>query len=616
MAHNKEPVAEIHLQEFQNKETLPRLRQSCEKIADLRSFSGKIYEDRCNSPIAPILPFNRNSDFKGKHQIIYPNLGHRSEKQVHNKITGGLGLLCTATKRTPGSLSIEKGFNSSNKLARLERDPQQLKRVRVSESQSGFCPICYQLFSDDCVGIDCCLHQFCYPCLQEWTKITNVCPLCKKEFVEMLVMEKGQLARKEKVQPKKQIVEEIEDTDDEIVRNAENYCYFCDGQRNKNYLLICDYCNLKCCHTYCLDPPLDFVPQDEWYCDYCVDAFNLESNHPTSNLFSKRRLFVKKPHHQPKNRLNRDNSVRLRSQIVAEHRKRANARNQERSSRDGNQPQRGHRNLDCGPVNNRGQLVSSNNDYCIGKRGRNLCNQAQNLPVRNSSVAENRIYDFNKERRRRRKMPNNVDFLNESKHSDIFKCDIPDLDTRNLEKLKTSKEKCEVPRKHFTLRVKSARNLSVDSDFNPPVKGRLQKKDFESSSGEFRPRVSLRSRSRKEKLLLNHYQLEVKRSHSMIVSETSKTNQSLYKQSLSRHLRINRGQVEPRLKPTTNEANQKSPNAQEEFIVPYDRRSLSSLVSKGSCRSERRRVPANSLASKYNVREKLFGTKAQSKNRK
>lgn len=33
-------------------------------------------------------------------------------------------------------------------------------------------------------------------------------------------------------------------------------------------LLLCDFCN-KGFHTFCLDPPLDEIPKDAWFCDGC-----------------------------------------------------------------------------------------------------------------------------------------------------------------------------------------------------------------------------------------------------------------------------------------------------------------------------------------------------------
>ena len=63
---------------------------------------------------------------------------------------------------------------------------------------------------------------------------------------------------------------EFEEEVDEELENADNYCYKCRSENNSNVLLVCDHCVKKCCHTYCLDPPLEFIPVEDWYCDFCV----------------------------------------------------------------------------------------------------------------------------------------------------------------------------------------------------------------------------------------------------------------------------------------------------------------------------------------------------------
>lgn len=45
------------------------------------------------------------------------------------------------------------------------------------------CIICLQAISDSLLSsIDGCPHQFCFPCISQWAKVTNLCPVCKSEF--------------------------------------------------------------------------------------------------------------------------------------------------------------------------------------------------------------------------------------------------------------------------------------------------------------------------------------------------------------------------------------------------------------------------------------------------
>ena len=50
---------------------------------------------------------------------------------------------------------------------------------------------------------------------------------------------------------------------------AESPCYICLRDDHHDKLLICDGCDSIFCHTYCLYPPLETVPQDEWFCYRC-----------------------------------------------------------------------------------------------------------------------------------------------------------------------------------------------------------------------------------------------------------------------------------------------------------------------------------------------------------
>lgn len=66
--------------------------------------------------------------------------------------------------------------------------------------------------------------------------------------------------------------------------NADDFCYVCESGDNTNILLVCDQCVKSCCHIYCLNPPLEFIPEDEWYCDFCVSKFNLRPKNPIAGI--------------------------------------------------------------------------------------------------------------------------------------------------------------------------------------------------------------------------------------------------------------------------------------------------------------------------------------------
>eukprot|EP00166_Cyanidium_caldarium_P006023 ctg_777.g360 len=49
----------------------------------------------------------------------------------------------------------------------------------------------------------------------------------------------------------------------------ETYCRQCRGTDNGHLMLLCDRCD-DCFHTYCCRPPLDAVPEGDWFCQRCV----------------------------------------------------------------------------------------------------------------------------------------------------------------------------------------------------------------------------------------------------------------------------------------------------------------------------------------------------------
>jgi hypothetical protein len=43
-------------------------------------------------------------------------------------------------------------------------------------------------------------------------------------------------------------------------------------------LLVCDHCNFKLCHTSCLDNPIDWIPEEDFYCIDCCKNYNLKND--------------------------------------------------------------------------------------------------------------------------------------------------------------------------------------------------------------------------------------------------------------------------------------------------------------------------------------------------
>eukprot|EP01102_Stenamoeba_stenopodia_P017321 TRINITY_DN618_c0_g2_i7.p1 TRINITY_DN618_c0_g2~~TRINITY_DN618_c0_g2_i7.p1 ORF type:complete len:381 (+),score=116.36 TRINITY_DN618_c0_g2_i7:311-1453(+) len=52
--------------------------------------------------------------------------------------------------------------------------------------EAPMCSVCYEDLQDSTRGItDICEHLFCFPCIYDWSKITNTCPMCKRRFQKL-----------------------------------------------------------------------------------------------------------------------------------------------------------------------------------------------------------------------------------------------------------------------------------------------------------------------------------------------------------------------------------------------------------------------------------------------
>jgi hypothetical protein len=64
--------------------------------------------------------------------------------------------------------------------------------------------------------------------------------------------------------------ETVDDWEEKLESLTCNICRETTGE-DDDQLMLCDGCNMGF-HTYCLSPPLEEVPEDDWYCDSCNDT--------------------------------------------------------------------------------------------------------------------------------------------------------------------------------------------------------------------------------------------------------------------------------------------------------------------------------------------------------
>lgn len=245
----------------------------------------------------------RESTEKKKDSISHQKAGEKEEegtdhldaffKLVRDSMKEG-EVLASPKPSSTSTPPVENGLVTPLKhglTIPLKHNDENVSQFRDSMKAMnvGSCPICLyddHQFTSKLVS---CGHKLCTRCAEGWSQIENKCPLCKMLFNEIEEYDDGRLVEVKRVSDRKQVYKPIETTEDRIIRQADKACYMCNKTTKRNYLLICDFCLTKTCHTECLDPPLTYVPQDQWFCDFCVQSHNLETKNPIANYFAKKK---------------------------------------------------------------------------------------------------------------------------------------------------------------------------------------------------------------------------------------------------------------------------------------------------------------------------------------
>lgn len=75
-----------------------------------------------------------------------------------------------------------------------------------------------------------------------------------------------------------------EDAADQSVEEVEG-CRICGKDDDHGNLLICEFCGDEY-HTYCLSPPLDEIPEGDWFCDKCARNTEMKNDDGLDALVS------------------------------------------------------------------------------------------------------------------------------------------------------------------------------------------------------------------------------------------------------------------------------------------------------------------------------------------
>jgi len=158
-------------------------------------------------------------------------------------------------KEFPTGLSSTMKLTPKNKKKRLIKS-----KVLHMSSPKNTCAICLDGIKTKTL-LDKCKHEFCKECIENWSNMTNLCPLCKEEFTKLTYYLNNE--KKVKRVEKKKLQLDEEESENEYM----DECFICGRSNNESLLLVCDFCDYFVCHTYCDN--LQGIPSGEWICQEC-----------------------------------------------------------------------------------------------------------------------------------------------------------------------------------------------------------------------------------------------------------------------------------------------------------------------------------------------------------
>jgi remodeling and spacing factor 1 len=68
--------------------------------------------------------------------------------------------------------------------------------------------------------------------------------------------------------------EDEDEDDDDDEEEEEIQCVVCDSPRDAQHMLLCDGCD-DGYHMACLHPPLEAIPEGDWFCEECLEIKEL-----------------------------------------------------------------------------------------------------------------------------------------------------------------------------------------------------------------------------------------------------------------------------------------------------------------------------------------------------
>jgi hypothetical protein len=185
------------------------------------------------------------------------------EREEYFKSISKLGDFNSNNKRLSSTRKslIEEFSNIKTKRLKKATDNKELQLPLNTN-----CIICLDTIRS-LANLNNCNHDFCKSCITEWSKKTNVCPLCKKEFKKIIYYDEKGKRREINVKKKKLEIEMDEEDLNLLLEETSDQCMICGSDDDYPNLLVCDGCRYNVCHTYCDN--LELIPEGDWFCRDC-----------------------------------------------------------------------------------------------------------------------------------------------------------------------------------------------------------------------------------------------------------------------------------------------------------------------------------------------------------
>lgn len=211
----------------------------------------------------PILMRVRNANKKVKKPYVYSG-GDSSDSSW----CPAANVVVNADEAGASTSSASSPIKAISTIAINPPDDAGMTSDTSDDATTEKCPICLHTFREQEIGTpDICDHAFCAPCIEEWSKNVQTCPIDRKEFSHIAVTtkyENGRSVRKIQVIAQSTVLDIPDDED-------LTHCEVCTNTDREDCMLLCDGCN-RGYHMNCLNPPLTEIPQSSWYCDYCFES--------------------------------------------------------------------------------------------------------------------------------------------------------------------------------------------------------------------------------------------------------------------------------------------------------------------------------------------------------